>query len=357
MTIKCSTCGTENPTDAKFCEQCRASISEKAKTTNVLSTKTIPIAPSPVIQVSSSSKNEANRLGITVTVLVVVGVAYFALQSSPQPTTPSPVVVPIPTSTPAPVANPTPSLVSPRIGAILSTPSAIALPAPAPEVPPAPVKLADSVSPQETAATSTPVSKSSDISNMAIEVLALYPLADIKQHVGSIMDAVKDANDAEITKGIDTLKHLVLPARGDRKAARAANENGLAKLKIQSYDEAALLFISAIKADPSDQEIINNLAFALEKGNRLVEARAAALCSLALAPMRSSAWANLATILATEGKEETAVASFLLTYKFSQNQQKTIEYLQKLVQENAEARVRDAASKAIARIGKTKEAR
>ena len=167
------------------------------------------------------------------------------------------------------------------------------------------------------------------------------------------MDAVKVSSDAEITEGIDALKRLVLPSRGDRKIARAANENGLAALKAESYDEAALLFISAVQADPADQEIINNLAFALEKGHRLAEARAAALSSLALAPTRSSAWANLATILAAEGKEDSAVSCFQLTYKFSQNQQKTIEYLQKLVQENSDARVRDVATKALALIQKS----
>lgn len=177
--------------------------------------------------------------------------------------------------------------------------------------------------------------------------LSDYPLADVTQRLGEILDATKSGNDERVTSGVEAVTQLSRPARGDRKIARAANTLGLAAMEKGAFLDAVTHFTSAIIADPADQEIVDNLAGALLKSSRFSEAREAAKAALLLNPMRSSAWANLGTILAEEGKEGSAVASFQLAYRFSRSADKTREYLEKMKQEDGSARVREAVSKTL----------
>jgi hypothetical protein len=59
------------------------------------------------------------------------------------------------------------------------------------------------------------------------------------------------------------IEGLPFVSRGDRKPARAANAQGLKALEAGHYEAAAAHFERAAKLDPADQEICNNLAFAL----------------------------------------------------------------------------------------------
>jgi Flp pilus assembly protein TadD len=76
------------------------------------------------------------------------------------------------------------------------------------------------------------------------------------------------------------------------------------------------------------------------------EASQASMAALTLNPTRTSAWINLAMISAAQGKQKTAVSAYLLGYKYSQNPQKTEEFLAKQIQEDNEA-IRLGASKAL----------
>lgn len=193
------------------------------------------------------------------------------------------------------------------------------------EVPP---PLAPSSSAAQNTAAAT------DLPKRIAATLSVYAVGRAKPIVGELLDASKAGSEERIHAAVEQLRAMPTPARGDRQLARATNTLGLRAVQTQAYPDAARLFCDALAADPADQEILNNLAYALEKGNRLGEAKTAALATLTLAPRRASAWGNLGTILAAEGKEDTAVAALLLAYRFSQNPQKTLEYLDKVLAEN-----------------------
>lgn len=182
------------------------------------------------------------------------------------------------------------------------------------------------------------------------EVLSPFPLNEARKHLGAMLDGAKDGNDDTIIEARRSLKGIALPPRGDRKIARTVNTVALDSLRKGDSIEAVKWLLGAVKADPADAEVVNNLAFALYKSQRLADARSAALAALTLAPERAAAWANLAAILADEGKPDSAVAAFQLSHRFSVNKQKTKEFLQKLAQEEGSAQVREAAGKALSTI-------
>ena len=191
-------------------------------------------------------------------------------------------------------------------------------------------------------------SESTDIVRTA---LAVYQLADLLPHLDAIVVASNLGKEDAISREIDAIQKLSRPARGDRKTARAANVAGLTAMQQSAYGDAVTSFADGVKADPADQEIVDNLASALLKNRRLADAAKAALASLMLNPMRSSAWANLAAIIAENGKQEdVAISSYHLAYRFSRNQEKTREYLERVKQEDGNPKIREAASKALATL-------
>ena len=182
-------------------------------------------------------------------------------------------------------------------------------------------------------------------------VISAFPLNEIKKLVGSMLDGVKEGNEAEINTSVIALNQIAHPARGDRKTARSYNVKGIASIRQGAFNEAVSLIAVAAKTDPADQEIIDNLSFALLKNANLEEARLISECALSLAPKRASAWANLGTVLAQENKEGSAVASFILTFRFSTNLNKTREYFKGLIGSDAPFTVQRAASMALSQVG------
>lgn len=144
------------------------------------------------------------------------------------------------------------------------------------------------------------------------------------------------------------IAELPKPARGDKQKARLANDQGLAAYKAGQYEQAKEYFLSAYQADPADAEIAGNLALVylnLGDSKKVVETLTAAL---ALAPGRASSWVNLATYYALQGQQREAVACYALTFHFSQNQNKTREFLQKLATNNPDQpKVQQAAQQAL----------
>lgn len=188
------------------------------------------------------------------------------------------------------------------------------------------------------------------------EVLSLFPLEEGRRYLTAMLDGARSGNDAATVSARRQLQGIVLPPRGDRKVARAENKVGLDAMQRSEWQPAVSSLLVAAKTDPADQEVINNLSFALYKADRLGDARSVAFAALTLAPERTSAWANLAMVFAKEGKIDDAVSAFLLSRRYSQNPQKTAEFLQKLVDEDPSALVRDAANKAQAKIAEIEPA-
>lgn len=137
------------------------------------------------------------------------------------------------------------------------------------------------------------------------------------------------------------------PQRGDRKSARALNTKGLADISAGSFDSAIESLTQAGRADPLDAEVPSNLGYAYMKQGAYEQAKRALAQSISLQPGRSSAWATLAEAFARAGDIEKATACFNIAYTFSQNRDKTKEFLSKIVAENADAKLTAAAKAAL----------
>lgn len=114
---------------------------------------------------------------------------------------------------------------------------------------------------------------------------------------------------------------------GDRKAARAQNGRGLEYFSNKQFDLAVAEFEKATRASRNDIEIRNNLGFAELRRGRLDAAQVYLLESLSMDPTRSSAWSNLAEVMAEKDDEERARAALKLTVYFSRNQANTLKFL------------------------------
>ena len=88
--------------------------------------------------------------------------------------------------------------------------------------------------------------------------------------------------------------------------------------------------------DPSDQEILNNLGFALYRHGEYAKAVSVMQSSLLLNPRRTPAWVNLSEVLARLGLEEESVQAFMVGLNFSKDRRKTIEYIDKYMSVDAD---------------------
>jgi len=167
------------------------------------------------------------------------------------------------------------------------------------------------------------------------------------QIVLKMIEAQTVGDDAQVEQYRLQLDRLPKQARGDKKTARSLNDAGLKALQNGNTDLAIRAFSEAQKSDVSDPEIANNLAHALVKNDRLVDASVAVLESLQLDSARSAAWGTLALIYAKTGSPERASASFQIAFRYSRSSQGTVSYLQNLIESDADANVRQSASLAM----------
>lgn len=117
--------------------------------------------------------------------------------------------------------------------------------------------------------------------------------------------------------------------KGDRKAARAANGEGLGALNTQQYQAAIAAFARGSELDPSDIEILNNLGYAYILAEQPKEGISILNQLLLRTPDRSSAWANLSEAMSRLNQESKAVGALRLAVHFSANREKTRDYLQR----------------------------
>lgn len=239
--------------------------------------------------------------------------------------------------------------------AAAASPSAIVaqdlvMPAP-PKANPAPGFTAVQPSPQETQAESkSPLSQKAN----PIDVLQSYPIEAARQHLGEMLDAAKLGGNLNLQDQVQALAALRKPPRGDHRAALALSAQGSSALKSGNFEASAKLLEEALRLDPSDAEGLNSLAFVRLKQHQLSSARNAALASLLLLPTRTATWANLAFILAEDGKLGSASSAFYLAYHFSKDKPETQNYLQRLNSEDAAstAGLKEAASGALKLINR-----
>lgn len=181
--------------------------------------------------------------------------------------------------------------------------------------------------------------------------LALIPVNDSISSLRAMIQGSSSNDEQMIRQAVSTIKQLPVPRRGDRKAAREFNDAGLAAFKSEDFTNASKLFMQGVDADPSDQELVNNLGYALLMGGKYKEATYVLWAALTLNPERASAWFNQGQSLAMIGSQDSAVASFLLGYRFSKNQQKTKDLMLQELYKQTNKPIIDALTTAINKIG------
>jgi hypothetical protein len=165
------------------------------------------------------------------------------------------------------------------------------------------------------------------------------PIATEKSraHIDSILAAAVPLNWVRVLNSVDQIQKLPLPQRGDRKAARLANDVALTAIQAGDFDTAVGQLRTAVELDPSDQEVINNLAYALIKAGRSEEALDASLTAVTLSPSRSSAWFNLGEALAMLDQQSRAISAYVIAFRFSKNPQRTRDALARQSSEGSES--------------------
>lgn len=167
-------------------------------------------------------------------------------------------------------------------------------------------------------------------------------------HLRNMLDAALVNGAETVVREAAAIRALPQPIRGDRKLARARNNEGLAALKTDDTIRASALLTQAVAADPADEEIATNLGYALLKAGRPADALGVLQRALHLNPGRSSAWYNLGLALAAQDKEQPAYAAFLLTFQYAGNQQKSRDWFEKLAVEETNPTVKRLAKRLIA---------
>jgi len=160
--------------------------------------------------------------------------------------------------------------------------------------------------------------------------------------------ASRDANAVWDAK--TEIEELPYPARGDRKLARRLNTTALEKFKADQVADSAADFEKARRADPSDQEIANNYGYMLYRAGKLAEAEAQLRYTLALAPARAAAWANLAEVLGAQGQVQRAADAFVVSHRFSRNPDTTRQYIEKFAASADTAGLKEGAAQALSRL-------
>jgi TPR repeat protein len=161
--------------------------------------------------------------------------------------------------------------------------------------------------------------------------------------------ASRDANAVWDAK--TEIEELPYPARGDRKLARRLNTTALEKFKADQVAESMADFEKARRADPSDQEIANNYGYMLYRAGKLSEAEAQLRYTLALAPARAAAWANLAEVFGAQGQVQRAADAFVVSHRFSRNPETTRQYIEKFAASATDpAGLKQGAAQALSRL-------
>lgn len=134
---------------------------------------------------------------------------------------------------------------------------------------------------------------------------------------------------------------------GDRKQARAANNEGLALLKGGNAAQAAAAFQRGVALDVGDIEVRNNLAYALVKAGEPDKAIPVLAQVLMQAPDRTSAWANLAEALDKPGASHAALR---IAVRHSANREKTLAFLRSVVENPPNERFAATAAAVLAEV-------
>lgn len=155
------------------------------------------------------------------------------------------------------------------------------------------------------------------------------------------------SHESEIQQTKLQIESSPKPAKGNKKAAKAINANGLAFSKKGDFNNAVKMFEEANKLDKSDIEIVNNLGFSYLRQGDLESAQQTIMIALTLSPGRATAWENLGEVFGVKGDVSKAIACFSNTYRFSKDRLKMHQYMKKLNEKEQVMDLKQARAKAI----------
>jgi len=225
------------------------------------------------------------------------------------------------------------SIMSKKEGALPSA-QPVALPAPAVPVP----LVVDASSEQK--------------GSSVIDLKNIRPVMAPSQTSGLLTDMLlNNSNSVKLLELKAKIEEIYpKPDRGDRKTARALNDQALLAFRQENYQQAANIFAEALKSDPSDIEVLNNYAFALLKGGRYADAERVLGFVLSIAPGRTSGWANLADVYANTSRPDAASAAFVVGFRFATNQDKALAFLRDRAESESNENIRRAVINALAQL-------
>jgi hypothetical protein len=161
------------------------------------------------------------------------------------------------------------------------------------------------------------------------------------------------SSGSELEATLLALEEMPKLARGDRKAARGANDEGLRMMQAGRFADATVAFNRAFAHDPADMEVLGNLSYAYLKNGQLAETLRISNYAVRITPRRAGAWNQLAVVHAQRGADWLAVRAFVVLYTLSSDQAKTRDFLNRIVTDNSDERVRDAAKHALLALQQT----
>ena len=172
--------------------------------------------------------------------------------------------------------------------------------------------------------------KFSEFKALVCEGVTKAPALDSRAMVLKMIEYASDASsthEQEIQQIKFQIESLPKPEKGNKKAARAINENGLASFKESDFKKAVIEFKEAQQTDKSDVEILGNLGLSYLKQGSLDLAQQTLIEALTMSPGRSTAWSTLGEVYAIKGDLSSAVACFSNTYRFSKDRSKTHQFM------------------------------
>ena len=174
--------------------------------------------------------------------------------------------------------------------------------------------------------------------------------AEALPYISAMIAAMQNNNLSAIDENAAIINNLQKPISGDRKVARKFNDAGLAALKANNFELAISSFKDGVTADPTDQEVVNNLGYAYYQNGDFPRAKALIEYTLSLAPLRTSAWTNYGVILFKEGANESAINAYLVAFKYAKNQDKLVAFVEKQSQEDIDMQLRPYYSQVLTAI-------
>lgn len=180
-----------------------------------------------------------------------------------------------------------------------------------------------------------------------VPVYSSLPIQQVLPLLKAMMNSVAAHNLNALTEGYKGIEALPKPARVNAVQARKLNADGLVALKRKDISGAINLFTQAASADVMDREVAGNLGYAYTQAGQYAQAIDSNVAALAIDPKNPSAWGGLGIAFAKQENQSPAQISFVLSYWFATNRDRTLNIYKNMAASNSDPKVRAAAASAI----------